>query len=77
MRLFDDSNLVFIHIPKTGGQSVVSSFGMEHLSSDHTINSETDTPLLTAAYIRFCVVRDPLKRFMSAYRYSVYMSKKP
>lgn len=76
MRLFDNSNIVFVHIPKTGGQSVVSSFGMEHRSSDHTINSEVDKSLLGDDYIRFCVVRDPLKRFVSAYRYSVYMTPK-
>lgn len=78
MRQFGDSNVVFVHIPKTAGQAVVSAFGMKHEGSDHNVKGPKQVPLLGPEFVRFCVVRNPVKRFISAYRYSVHMiAKRP
>ena len=53
--------------------AVVAAFGLEHLPSDHTLNSEQDKVLLGPEYVRFAVFRDPLARFVSAYKYSLSM----
>lgn len=73
MRRIHDSRLVFVHIPKTAGQAVVKCFGLEHLSSDHSLNSANDQEYMTSDFIRFAVVRDPLQRFISAYKYQCHM----
>ena len=73
MRNIPGSPLVFIHIPKTGGMSMIQFLGLEHQSSDHDIPSPTDVRL-GEGYIRFTVVRDPVARFRSAYRYSIRMA---
>jgi hypothetical protein len=68
-----DTNLVFIHIPKNAGQAVTSSFGVKHLSTDHSIASAEDKQYMSPPFIRFCVVRDPVSRFISAYKYHCHM----
>ena len=67
-----ETNLVFIHIPKTAGLAVRAAFGMKlDGGSSHSVDSEEDKKLVAGDYIRFCVVRDPLERFVSAYLYNV------
>ena len=78
MKRFPERNVVFVHIPKTAGQAVVAAFGLTHEPSDHDIAGPDQEALLAPDLIRFCVVRNPFKRFVSAYRYSVFMcSKRP
>ena len=73
MRQIHDTNLVFIHIPKTAGMAVVSAFGLEHRSTDHMMSREEDRAFLGSEYVRFLVFRDPLARFVSAYKYFLSM----
>ena len=73
MRQIHDTNLVFIHIPKTAGMAVVSAFGLEHRSTDHMMSREEDRAFLGSEYVRFLVFRDPLARLVSAYKYSLSM----
>jgi hypothetical protein len=73
MRQIHDTRLVFIHIPKTAGMAVVNAFGLEHQTSDHSLTSPTDLPLLDSRFVRFTVFRNPVSRFVSAYKYSLSM----
>ena len=68
MRRIHDTNLVFVHIPKTAGMSITSAFGLEHDTKDHSIS--VNDKLLSDKYIRFAVLRDPIDRFISAYNYN-------
>ena len=76
MRQIHDTNLVFVHIPKTAGMAVVNAFGMDHQTSDHSIGTESDQPLMSDEFIRFTVLRNPIARFVSAYKYSLSMLHK-
>lgn len=73
MRQIHDTKLVFIHIPKTAGMAVVSAFGLEHLPTDHMMSRDQDRAFLGSEYVRFLVFRDPVSRFVSAYKYSLSM----
>ena len=67
MRQIHDTNLVFLHIPKTAGMAVVSAFGLEHSPTDHMMSRPQDKAFLGSQYVRFLVFRDPFARFVSAY----------
>lgn len=75
MRRIHDTRLVFVHIPKTAGMAVINAFGLDHKPSDHSFDSAEDHNFLKGDFIRFCVLRDPISRFISAYRYSIKMLK--
>lgn len=66
---FISTNTVFIHIPKCAGQSIAQAF------YGHTVHHqkiayyvEVAPKFLSNAFVFTCV-RDPLHRFLSAYRY--------
>ena len=73
MRRIHQSNVVFIHIPKTAGQAVTNAFGEVHRSSDHGLQSDEDKVYMGNDFIRFCVIRHPINRFISAYKYQCHM----
>lgn len=73
MRRIHDTRLVFLHIPKTAGMAVLNAFGMDHKPSDHSYDLPEDINFINGDYLRFCVLRDPITRFISAYRYSIKM----
>lgn len=73
MLLIPKTNVAFIHIPKTAGQSVRDAFGIDlNGRSSHSLDTAEDKALIRGHYIRFCVVRNPLTRFVSAYTYNVH-----
>lgn len=74
MRRIHDSNLVFVHIPKNAGQAITNCFGCSHESSDHSLNSDLDKTFMSPPFVRFAVVRNPVERFKSAYKYHCHMS---
>ena len=67
MHRIPGTNLVFVHIPKTAGQAVRAAFGMKSSSDAHSTSSEDDQMLMAPRFVRFCVVRHPIQRFVSAY----------
>ena len=69
MRRIHDTNLVFVHVPKTAGQSIVNAFGLEHITTDH--DNIQDKKYFSPPYVRFLVIRDPVSRFISAYNYNM------
>ena len=71
MLIMTEEKAAFIHIPKTAGQSVAAALGYEHRPEYHHINDVDQTE----GFFRFCIVRDPVDRFVSAYAYSTQMAR--
>lgn len=65
-------NIIFIHIPKTGGTSILSHiykyFKINDFSVRHYLASEYDETIWSSAY-SFCVVRNPFDRLVSHWKY--------
>ena len=68
MPLCHRRRLKFIHIPKTGGTSIVRSLALEPTGYH---SGWWDYPDATKDYISFTVVRDPFARFVSQYNYAM------
>jgi len=78
MHRIPNTNIVFAHIPKTGGQAIKAALGIANESSAHEVGVPSDKEYFKPGFFRFCVVRHPVKRFISAYRYNVkHSSIKP
>jgi hypothetical protein len=73
MRRLHDTNIVFVHIPKNAGQAVTSCFDETHLSTDHSLHTRQDNEYMKPPFLRFCVIRNPVSRFISAYKYHCHM----
>ena len=69
---FEESNTVFIHMPRCAGSSVEASiFNMLHVSQHNTVpywKSVFGSKFYDAKF-KFTFVRDPLDRFISAFDY--------
>jgi hypothetical protein len=76
MHRIPGTNLVFVHIPKTAGMAVRRAFGMKSVAGAHSITTERDQRLMAPRFVRFCVVRNPIDRFVSAYLYNLWYSDK-
>ncbi len=70
-----ETKIVFVHIPKTGGQTLKATFKMETDTPVHTIASPTDKKYIKGDYWRFCVTRNPIDRFISVYKYNLRPSR--
>ena len=66
-----ENNYLFIHIPKTGGRSVLSAMGIkfhcEHKSLQEYIKDLTE-PVVRSRY-KFTIIRNPWDRAVSWYRF--------
>ena len=70
--VFDKKKIIFVHIPKNGGTSIAA-----YLSGDPTltyahwrlVDYYADSPERAASYHKFCVVRNPWDRMVSAFYY--------
>jgi len=73
MPLIRDHNLIFQHIPKTGGSSICRHFGVETVGHQH-LNWYNDVLMKEpnsgwpAKWAVFCVIRHPIDRFVSAWQ---------
>jgi hypothetical protein len=70
-RYNDLTHSIFIHIPKTAGTSMLQAIGapvLGRLHVDYTHYMQSD-PKRFASYYKFAVVRDPVDRVYSCYKY--------
>jgi len=69
-----EKRFVFLHIPKTAGMSILNALGTSDRDCDsHGLPDRLDPKLM--GYVRFCFVRNPYERVLSAYLYSKRMAE--
>jgi hypothetical protein len=71
MTINHEKKLIFIHIPKNAGTSIIKAMGVENLYMDKTIEEYKEHyQEYWNSYTKFTVVRDPMDRFISAYKFA-------
>lgn len=61
---------VFFHIPKTGGLAICDALlGGYHVNHRLFRKCERQDPVALSRFWKFCILRDPETRFLSAYRF--------
>ena len=71
MTICHERKLIFIHIPKNAGTSIMKAMGIENIFMDKTIDEYKENyDEYWDKYKKFTVVRDPVDRFVSAYKFA-------
>lgn len=71
MTICHERRLIFIHIPKNAGTSIIKAIGVQNILIDKTIEEyKVQYDEYWDKYKKFTVVRDPIDRFISAYKYA-------
>ena len=71
MTINHEKKLIFIHIPKNAGTSIIKAMGVENLYMDKTIEEYKEHyGDYWNEYKKFTVVREPIDRFISAYKFA-------
>tara|TARA_B100000035_G_scaffold195777_2_gene167209 strand:- start:3388 stop:3996 length:609 start_codon:yes stop_codon:yes gene_type:complete len=71
MTICHEKRLIFIHIPKNAGTSIIKAMGVENIYMDKTIEEYKEHyNEYWDKYKKFTVVRDPIDRFISAYKFA-------
>ena len=71
MTINHEKKLIFIHIPKNAGTSIIKALGVENLYMDKTIEQYKEHyGDYWNEYKKFTVVREPIDRFISAYKFA-------
>jgi hypothetical protein len=71
MTINHEKKLIFIHIPKNAGTSIIRAMGIENLFMDKTIKDYKEHYQdYWNEYKKFTVVREPIDRFISAYKFA-------
>lgn len=71
MTICHERKLIFIHIPKNAGTSIIKAMGVENIFMDKTIEEYKEHyDEYWDKYKKFTVVRDPIDRFISAYKFA-------
>jgi hypothetical protein len=71
MTINHEKKLIFIHIPKNAGTSIIKAMGVENLFMDKTIEEYKEHyEDYWKDYKKFTVVREPIDRFISAYKFA-------
>lgn len=74
MAISHDKKLIFIHIPKCAGTSIISFLNMEmqgHFTAHKYVCEQPPHPLFsTSNYLKFTIVRNPWDRVVSSYEYA-------
>ncbi len=71
MTINHEKKLIFIHIPKNAGTSIIKAMEVENMLMDNTIEEYKEHyQEYWNEYTKFTVVRDPIDRFISAYKFA-------
>ena len=71
MTICHKRKLIFVHIPKNAGTSIMKSMGVENIFGDKNIEEyKKHYKNYWNVYKKFTVVRDPIDRFISAYKFA-------
>jgi len=71
MTINHEKKLIFIHIPKNAGTSIIKAMGVENMYMDKTIKEYKEHyGDYWNEYKKFTVVREPIDRFISAYKFA-------
>ena len=71
MTICHERKLIFIHIPKNAGTSIIKAIGVQNILIDKTIEEyKVQYDEYWDKYKKFTVVRDPIDRFISAYKFA-------
>lgn len=71
MTINHEKKLIFIHIPKNAGTSIIKAMGVENFYMDKTIEQYKEHYQdYWNDYIKFTSIRDPIDRFISAYKFA-------
>ena len=71
MTINHEKKLIFVHIPKNAGTSIIKAMGIENCYMDKTIEEYKEHyHEYWNEYTKFTVVRDPIDRFISAYKFA-------
>jgi hypothetical protein len=71
MTINHEKKLIFIHIPKNAGTSIIKTMGVENLYMDKTIEEYKEHYQdYWNDYKKFTSIRDPIDRFISAYKFA-------
>ena len=71
MTINHEKKLIFIHIPKNAGTSIIKSMGVENIYFDKTIEQYKEYYKdYWIKYTKFTVIREPIDRFISAYKFA-------
>ena len=71
MTICHKRKLIFIHVPKNAGTSIIKAMWPEEVVFDKTIEEYKEYyGEYWDKYKKFTVVRDPIDRFISAYKYA-------
>ena len=71
MTINHEKKLIFIHIPKNAGTSIIKAMGLENLYMDKSIKEYKEHyGDYWNEYKKFTVVREPIDRFISAYKFA-------
>lgn len=70
MTICHERKLIFIHIPKNAGTSIIKVMGIHNMLIDKSIEEyKQHYDEYWDKYTKFTVVRDPIDRFISAYKF--------
>ena len=71
MTICHKRKLIFVHIPKNAGTSIIKAMGVENLYIDKTIKEYKNYYRdYWNNYKKFTSIRDPIDRFISAYKFA-------
>jgi hypothetical protein len=71
MTINHEKKLIFIHIPKNAGTSIIKAMGVENMLMDKNIEEYKEQYQdYWNEYTKFTVVREPIDRFISAYKFA-------
>jgi len=71
MTINHNKKLIFVHIPKNAGTSIIKAMGVENIYMDKSIEEYKEHYKdYWNTYTKFAAVRDPIDRFISAYKFA-------